>query len=65
MHNYLGIVLGKKSNELAPGEQKQVRTLLKDDSEGQAQSTMTAWDTILKHKSDIEAYQKLVMSIYE
>ena len=34
--SYLGIVLGKKITDLAPAEKKQVRTLLKDDGEGQA-----------------------------
>ena len=34
--SYLGIVLGKKIDDLAPAEKKQVRTLLKDNGEGQA-----------------------------
>lgn len=49
--SYLGIVLGKKKADLAPDEKKQVRTLLKDNGEGQAQNTMTAWDTILNLKA--------------
>lgn len=48
--SYLGIVLGKTTDNLTPAEKKQVRTLMLDNGEGQARNTMTAWDTILNLK---------------
>lgn len=63
--SYLGIVLGKKTDDLAPAEKKQVRTLLKDNGDGQAKSTMAAWDTILDLKQQLERERGLLGQIYK
>ena len=62
--NYLGLVLGKDANELRPAEEKQLRTLLKDDSDGQAQSTMETWDTILDLKAQLSRERDLISHVY-
>lgn len=62
--NYLGLVLGKDANELKPAEEKQLRALLKDDSDGQAQSTMETWDTILELKAQLARERELISQVY-
>lgn len=59
------MVLGKTTDDLKPAEKKQVRTLLKDNGEGQAKTTMAAWDTILSLKNQLSEHKTLVGSLYE
>ena len=63
--NYLGLVLAKPTAELAPAEKKQVRTLLRDNAEGEAQKTMTAWETIQSLKAKLEQNQDVMINLYE
>lgn len=65
LSSYLGHVLSKKTVDLAPAEKNQVRTLLKDDGEGQAKTTMTAWDTILSLKTKLTEQKDLVVKLYD
>ena len=57
--------MGKKTHDLAPAEKTQVRTLLKDNGDGQAKSTMAAWDTILDLKQQLERERGLLGQIYK
>ena len=62
---YLGIVLSKLKTDLAPSEKKQVRTLMQDNSEGQAKDTMAAWDTILSLQQKLGQERQLIKALYE
>ena len=65
VNSYLGIVLGKQKVDLDQAEKKQVLTLMKDDGDGQAQSTMAAWDTILSLKKQLTKERELITNLYE
>ena len=59
------MTLGKKESDLTSAEKKQVRILLKDDSEGQARDVMSAWGTILNQKQQLDKERSLMRTLYE